>query len=626
MNKPDFAGWVTKNDIQCSDGVTIRRDAFKDNNGVKVPLVWQHDYSSPENVLGHMALENRDNGVYGFGFFNETEQASHAKSLVKHGDVASLSIGARKIKKRGSDVIHGSIYEVSLVLSGANPGALIDAGLTHSDEDDVAVIFTGLNHQLVDEDTLEELTHAEGGSNVATNDNGQNGNNGGSEKTIADVIATLDEEQRTAVEALVGMVIEDYEENGAGDDTVEQGYDYEEEDNLKHNVFDGQGNIQHGQPLLTKEDQHEIIKHAKEVGTLKHGMETSDVLMHELDGDVTRTIGNMDYLFPEAHNVGEPTIIKDTQTGYEKVLAGVKKQPFMKIRTRTAHLDMKEARARGYITGNEKKEQYFEVNKRDTTGQTIYKKQRLERDDIIDITDFDIVNFLWKEMREALNEEIARAILVGDGREVDDPDKINENRIRPIISDDDFYTIKKRYTNVGDLLETVLKTKRHYRGSGSPTLFIDEGLLTEYKLQKGTDGRYLLGHIPSDAEVASQFGVSNIVTTTFLGSGQAVLVNLADYAVGTNKGGEITTFDDFDIDFNEYKYLIEARMSGALVLPKSAIFFSTNVTESDVNAAAPAYAAPKSLDGSGTEREFGTYKTNRADLNATPEEPVEPEV
>lgn len=543
----DFAGWVTKNDIKCADGVTIKNDAFKANDGKKVPLVWNHDYNSPNNVLGHVMLHNEPNGVYGYGYFNDTQEAQNAKELVQHGDISSMSIGARRLKRSGSNIIHGLIYEVSLVLSGANPGAMIESVVRHSEdgvEEEDGIVYPGtlihtpgdiLNHK--DEEDKEK-----GGTKV-----------GDEEKTIGEIIETLNPEQKEAVYALVGIAIDEFEE---GDDDV------------KHNVFN-QKEQEKDQGETLKHSFNEAIKMAISGETTLQG-----VLKDSKDEDLKHGINSIEMLFPEAAqlvNGNQPVIYKDPNTSYKEILNSVRKSPFSRVRTLFADLTEEEARARGYIKGNFKKEEFFSLIKRETTPTTVYKKQKLDRDDIVDIVDFDVVSFMNQEMRMMLEEELARAILVGDGREFDDEDKIDESKIRPVISDNEFFTIHKTFTNATSFMEETIKAMSEYRGSGQADMYIDPSLLVDIKLLKGTDGRFLFGDVPSTEAIANRLGVKKIVPTTFMLGKGALIVNLNDYTLGASKGGEITNFDDFDIDFNQYKYLIETRLSGALTMPKSAI-------------------------------------------------------
>lgn len=540
--KYDFAGWVTKNDIKCSDGVTIKHDAFKGNHDGKVPLVWNHNHKEPTNILGHMLLQNKPEGVYGQGFFNDTEEARHAKALISHGDISAMSIGANKIKKRGLDVIHGMIYEVSLVLAGANPGAMIESIITHSDtgeeieHEDKAIIYSGnVIHSAEQAAEIDQLEHEDGGKDDMP------------EKTIGEVMDTMNEEQMAAVEALLANVIEQSDDLNQSDEGGED---------MKHNVFGGQQEEQGEE--LTHALQMEVFADAQKFGSLRDSM-----LEHGITGIET--------LFPEAHNLNPtPFMYMNRNTNGAQIVNGVTKSPFSRIKTRLADFTEEAARAKGYIKGAEKFEQVFTLASRTTTPQTIYKKQKLDRDDIIDITDFDVVTYINAEMKLMLMDEIGRAILVGDGRTVGHADKIKAEHIRPIISDDDFYTIKKEALTHDLLIEVIIKAMAEYEGSGSPTMYMHPVDVANLKLLKADDGRFLFGDIPSAAAIAARFGVKEIVESTFL-KNTILIVNLADYTLGATKGGEITNFDDFDIDFNQYKYLIETRLSGALVLPKSAI-------------------------------------------------------
>ena len=569
--KYDFAGWVTKNDTLCSDGVVIKHDAFKGNDQTKVPLVWEHDHNSPENVLGYMLLHNQKEGVYGYGFFNDSPQAEVSKQLLAHGDISSMSIAANKIKKVGSDVVHGRIFEVSLVLAGANPGALIDEVMSHSDghggEEIEAIIYTpNLIHSAGD--VIADPNFNEGGNTVEGNEQNPAPEakpevkpESGEEKTIGEVLDTLSEEQKDAVEALLAGAVEQIE----GESKPEVKEDEDPKPNpdggeeMKHNVFEGK-EANEAEGVLTHSERQAILDDAKAgKGTLKEV-----ALQH--------SITNIELLFPDVKaTTDKPIIFGPINTEAKEILAGVRKSPFSRIKTVVADLTEDEARAKGYIKGKEKLEQVFSLLKRETYPQTVYKKQKLDRDDIVDITDFDIVPFINQEMREMLEEELARAILVGDGRAASAEDKIKEDKIRPILKEDPFYAIPVQYDNAEGFLEIVIRNKKDLRGSGKPTMYINPDLYADVKLLKGTDGRFLYGDIPTDEAMAQRFGVAKITETTLLPAGAAVIVNLSDYQLGASKGGEITTFDDFDIDFNQYKYLIETRVSGALVLPKSAM-------------------------------------------------------
>ena len=566
----DFAGWVTKNDIRCSDGVTIKHDAFRDNDGQQVPLVWNHDYNSPTNVLGHVILKHQDQGVYGYGYFNETPEAMNAKELVNHGDISAMSIGARKLKRNGSDIIHGHIYEVSLVLAGANPGAMIETFMRHSDngDEETGIIHSdNLIHTAVEDDPEpskgseqpvakeeETLQHAD--------------------KTIEDIIDTMNEEQKDAVYALLGLVA------GAAEgeaDLTQTAIDEGDGELMKHNVFN---------PQVQETVNTQAAKAGYET-MLQHAMTTKasslkDVIAEQSQDDtLTHGINSIEMLFPEAAqstNGNVPILYKDTNTAYEEILNGTAKSPFSRVKTLIADLTEDEARAKGYIKGSMKKEEFFSLVKRQTAPTTVYKKQKLDRDDVIDITDFDVVSFMNVEMQMMLKEEIARAVLVGDGRDFSSEDKINELNIRPIISDHEFFTIHKSFANADAFIEAVITAMSEYRGSGRPNLYIDPTLLSGIKLLKATDGKFLFGDIPSDEAIANRLGLGKVVPTTFMTGKGALIVNLRDYTLGATRGGQITNFDDFDIDFNQYKYLIETRLSGALTMPKSAIHLNQGET------------------------------------------------
>ena len=577
--KYDFAGWVTKNDILCSDGVTIRHDAFKDNHGEKVPLVWNHDYNTPTNVLGHVLLENHKTGVYGYGHFNDTQEAKNTKELINHGDIVSMSIGARKIKRDGKNITHGRIYEVSLVLAAANPGATIDTVIKHSDEGDVesGIIYPGtMIHSSEDvlsdpEMSDESLEHKNDG-----------GDKDMADKTVGEILEELTEEQQAAVQILLEAQAEEYEDEDYDDEDDEDEEDDDNDDNepegddeMKHNVFN----------KSDKSAKEDTIRHQASEGLYRAmtsgASSLKQTLASTMDEDMLEHgINSIEMLFPEAtySNGNQPILYKDPNTSYKFILDNVSKSPFSRVKTLIADVTESEARAKGYITGTLKKEEFFSLIKRSTTPTTVYKKQSIDRDDLVDITDFNVVAFMNREMRMMLEEEIARAIIVGDGRDISAADKINEQNIRPIISDHEFFTIHKQYTSAADFTEILVRAMTEYRGSGVATMFIDPVLLADIKLLKGTDGRYLHGDIPSTAQVANRFGVERVIPTTFMAGKGALVVNLKDYSLGATNGGQITNFDDFDIDFNQHKYLIETRLSGALTLPKSAIHLSATVT------------------------------------------------
>ena len=566
MERFDFSGWATRNNLKCSDGRTIRKDAFKDNNGQKVPLVWNHQHNEPFNVLGHALLENREEGVYAYCAFNDTEAGQNAKRLVEHGDVSALSIYANQLKQHGGDVIHGSIREVSLVLAGANPGAFIDSIICHGEEsEEEAIIYTGEDISLshADNEEIKEEKPMEDTKKVE---------NKTDNKTVKDVFDTLTEEQKTVVYALIGQALEDAGKTDENDD--------EEDNNMKHNVFD-QDEMMQGN-ALSHSDMEEIFSDAKRTGSLKESF-----LAH---AEGTYGIDAIDTLFPEPKSMNTPPeFIKRDTNWVAGVINGVHHTPFSRIKSMFANITEDEARAKGYIKGKLKKEEVFTLLKRTTTPTTIYKKQKLDRDDIIDITDFDVVAWIKSEMRMMLDEEIARAILVGDGRLTSDDDHINETNIRPIWKDDDLYTIKTKITvdasatdddKAKAVIKAAVKSRKDYKGSGNPVLYTTEDFLTNCLLLEDTQGYRLY---KSEQDVATAMRVSRIVTVPVMENLSrtdsesktrnlvGIIVNLNDYNVGADKGGAVNMFDDFDIDYNQQKYLMETRCSGALIKPYSAI-------------------------------------------------------
>ena len=557
----DFSGYATRNDLRCSDGRTIRSGAFVDNDGGTVPLVWQHGHNSPDNVLGHALLENRNDGVYCYAKFNNGEQAKTAKELVKHGDVDSLSIFANKLTQRGGDVLHGNIVEVSLVLSGANPGARIDnVSLQHSDgsieELDEAVIFTGL-----------ELSHAD-----ETEEDNSKEADVADEETVADVLNTLTDKQKDAVYYVIGQAIEDANQDDDTDDT-------NEEEVMHSNIFEGEDTLTGSNDEF--ELAHSAVADALEDARRHNLSSFKDAFLQHAG---TYGIDNIEVLFPDARSVtDEPTFIKRRTDWVSGVLNEAKHSPFSRIKSIHADITEDKARALGYTKGNKKKEEVFKLLKRVTTPTTIYKKQKFDRDDLIDITDLNVVAWVKKEMRLMLDEELARALLIGDGREISSQDKINEENIRPIWKDDSLYTIKVLLEKkvVGeDLVDAFIKSFADYEGTGTPKLYTTKTIVTELLLLKDKIGRRLY---ETKASLASALGVSEIVevpvmkgatretkkngTADLLG----IIVNMADYTIGADKGGEVNMFDDFDIDFNQFKYLLETRVSGALTQPKTAI-------------------------------------------------------
>lgn len=570
--KYDFSGWATRNNIKCSDGRTILKDAFKQHDGQTVPLVWNHQHNESANVLGHAVLENRDEGVYAYCTFNDTEAGKNAKLLVEHGDVTALSIYANQLKQKGSNVMHGTIREVSLVLAGANPGAFIDSVIRHGEFcEDEAVIYTG-----------EELTlqHADGPSDKADKKDKKGDDEvDNNEKTIQDVFDTLNEEQKNVVYALIGQALEDKE---MAQSAIEENENNIEEDGgeqeMKHNVFEGRETENNN--VLSHDAMDTILKDAKRYGSLKESF-----LAHADDYGIK----DIEWLFPDAKNVNTPPdFIKRDDSYVQKVMRGVHHVPFSRIKSMHADITADQARAKGYIKGKLKKEEVFTLLKRTTSPTTIYKKQKLDRDDVVDITDFDVVAWLKMEMRMMLDEEIARAILVGDGRSSSDDDKINEMCIRPIASDADLYCVKAPVSVAAAATEddiakafirTVIKSRKEYKGSGSPTLFTTEDVITNCLLLEDKNGRVIYDTVD---KLATALRVKEIVAVEVMENAKtkvnevekplmAIMVNLVDYYVGADKGGAINMFDDFDIDYNQQKYLMETRCSGALVKPYSAV-------------------------------------------------------
>lgn len=598
--KFDFGGYATKNDLKCADGRTIRKNAFADCDGQIVPLVWQHKHGGPDSVLGHALLKNREDGVYTYGTFNETEAGKNAKELVRHGDVKALSIYANQLVQKGGDVLHGMIREVSLCLAGANPGARIEElSFEHAfdeDSDDFeALVFNGDNIELqhAEEEKKEEPKET---PEEAKEEKPMANEN---EKTVQDVFDELTEEQKNVVYYMIGQALE----QDADDEP-------EEEEEVKHNLFEGdtyENTLTHAD-IAAAMDQ--VIADGRKFGTLKDSYEyhiSDGVLAHAVDttGMDVPSVSNADYgnpestnyvgygindpsfLFPEARTLNNiPEFIKRDTDWVATVMNGVHKTPFSRIKSVFANITEDEARAKGYIKGNLKKNEFFSLMKRTTVPQTIYKKQKMDRDDVVDITDFDVVAWIKSEMRLMLNEELARAILIGDDRLISDEDKISEEHIRPIANDAALFSIKATVTEgateeatAKNFMKAALRARKNYKGSGNPTLFTTEDVLTSMLLIEDGIGHTLYR---SEAELATALRVRNIVTVPVMegfkdASGNEVMgiiVNLADYNVGADKGGEINMFDDFNIDYNQYIYLIETRCSGALVKPYSAIVLS----------------------------------------------------
>lgn len=571
----DFSGYATKHGIKCSDGRTINQGAFKNQNGTRVPLVWQHLHNDPGNVLGHADLEYRPDGVYAYAKFNNSIAGKNSKELVMHGDVKSLSIYANQLVQKGGDVLHGVIREVSLVLSGANPGALIDnLSFQHGDSteivDDEAIIYND-----------SEIIHDSGSTEIKDIKEPEVSHLAHEEKTVQDVFNSLSEEQKNVVYYMIGQALESADEVQQSDDDGE----YLVHNNIFENGPDGGS----GQTFLSHSQVEDIFSAAQRYGSLKES-----VLAHA----VTYGIENIDLLFPDAKAVrNSPDFISRRMGWVSKVLGGTHHTPFSRIKSMTADITEDTARAKGYIKGNMKKEEFFKLAKRVTTPQTIYKKQKLDRDDIIDITDLDVVAWIKAEMRLMLDEEIARAVLIGDGREITDPDKISEDNVRPIVSDADLYshhitvspTAPATSVTNEEFIEAIIRARNVYKGSGTPTLFTTAEFATDLLLSKDKQGRRLyrsMDELASDLRVESvvEVEVMEGFTRTVGGATHnvhGILVNLKDYSIGADKGGEVSMFDDFDIDYNQYKYLIETRLSGALTLPKSAVVIETvaRVTE-----------------------------------------------
>ncbi len=571
----DCSGWATRANTRCYDGLTIAQDAFKECDGKVVPMVYNHDHSNVENVIGHCLLENRPGGVYAYAKFNDTDTGRTARKCVESGDLNAFSIFANGLQKVGKTVKHGFIREVSLVLAGCNPGALIDEVIKHSADEDYeggeAFIYNddglSLTHGFdPDGNPLEELVHSTEGNNEQEKIKmAEINNTAGSEETVADVFNTLTEKQKNVVYAIIGSALD-----GNGDD--------EEDDTVKQNVFDMDTN---STVLAHSMDEiNSIVKTAKSHGTMKQAFEDAmdaDELAHSID--------DVEWLFPDDKVLDNPPrIIDRDQSWVNVVMGGVHHIPFSRFKSMFADLTEGEARAKGYIKGNYKKEQVFGLLRRSTSPTTVYKKQKMDRDDVIDITSFDVVAWLKTEMRAKLNEEIALAILFGDGRPAASEDKIDENCIRPIYNDQDLFTIKTQVTTTGktveekykELIKAVLRARKDYKGTGTPTAFMSEDALTEMLLLEDTIGHPLYA---DEAALARKLRVAKIVTVPRMegmkgakgGDLACLIVNLADYTVGADKGGAVSMFDDFDIDFNAMKYLIETRCSGALTTPYSAM-------------------------------------------------------
>ena len=580
--KFDFSGWATKNDLTCSDGRTIKHNAFKENDGQRVPLVWQHGHQTVDNVLGHALLENRDEGVYAYCALNDTPAADNAKELVKHGDVKALSIYANRLDQRGADVIHGNIVEVSMVLSGANPGALIDnVALEHSDgswteSEDEAIIYSGLtlSHDSGDitEDT-ESMDDDEVYDEVYDEDEGM---------TVADVLETLDDDQRLAVAALIEEISGDVDDEDEDYDDDEDD-DYEEDaehgdsggDTLMHsNIFEGDA-LHNVGPRLSHAEEEQIFAEARMPGmTLR-----TAVLAHAADYGIK----NPELLFPDATNLDpEPQRVMRENSWVAKVLQGSKHTPFSRVKTQWSNLTADDLRAKGYVKASRKKDVVYEVANRKTEPTTIYNKTKIDRDDVLDITTFNVVAWMQQNLRFSLEEELARAVLIGDGRQVSDENKIKEANIRPIWTDDELFSHKvliDKDAKTPDIIDAVRRSRKFYKGSGSPVLFTTNAFVCDMLEIKDNNQRYIY---ETKQAVANALNVTDVIEVEVMeganrevgGKKQnllGIIVNMQDYTMGSDKGGETSFFEQFDIDFNQQKYLLEARCSGALTKYKSAI-------------------------------------------------------
>lgn len=603
----DFCGWASKNDLLCSDGRTIRRGAFASDDGKKVPMVYQHQHTSIDNVLGHAILENRDEGMYAYCYLNESDTGKMAKELVRHGDICAMSIYANKLKQIGNDVVHGEIKEVSLVLAAANPGAAIESVvLEHSDgsTEEEAIIYSGedtqykiLSHaesstQTSSDKTVNDILNnmSEAKKNVLyymlakvseTDEEAEDDDviedsdirhadvSGG--RTIQDIFDTFTSDEKKVAFYLIGKAIE---ESGSMAQSDIPNIDDESEENetMKHNVFEN-NQVDNDETVLSHAEIEEIFRDTKQYGTLKNS-----ALAHG--------ITNIEYLFPDAKTVTPtPELIKRNDDWVSKVMGAVHRTPFSRIKSTAANLTEEDARAKGYMKGKLKKDEVFSLLKRTTEPTTIYKKQKLDRDDVVDITDFDVVAWIKSEMRMMLNEEIARAILIGDGRLTSSDDKIPEDHIRPVAFDSELYTVPIEVTVAAQatdddkakaIIRSIIKGRKEYKGSGNPVMYTTEDVLTDMLLMEDKMGRVVYDSV---TKLATALRVSEIVTVPVMEGLKdsennaviAVIVNLADYNVGADRGGEVNMFDDFDIDYNAMKYLIETRCSGALTKPYSAL-------------------------------------------------------
>lgn len=568
----DFAGWATRNNVKCSDGRVIMQNAFQGNNGAIVPLVWNHQHDNPDCVLGQALLENRPEGVYAYCRFNGTESGNTAKELVEHGDVSSLSIFANQLKEQGSNVLHGNIREVSLVLAGANPKAYIEDVFAHSDdeEEDGIRIYMG--------EPLTSLSHSDTQTESAEK---QPDDTKDDDETVGDVFNSLTEKQKKVFYFMLAKAMNEGKADGE-DDENKDANNKEEKTVMKHNVFDQTTDETNG-GTLSHDAMNAIIKDTKRFGTMKESY-----LQHADEYGIE----NIEYLFPEAHNLNEtPEFIKRDTGWVSNVMSGVHHSPFSRIKSMFANITEDQARAKGYIKGNLKKDEVFSLLKRTTTPTTVYKKQKIDKDDWDDITDFNVVSWLKTEMRMMLDEELARAYLLGDGRSTSDDDKINEQNIRPVAKDEALFTIQKAVnvtSNATDddkakaFIKAVIRSRKEYKGSGNPTLYTTEDMLTTCLLLTDTTGRDIYEDVN---QLCKKLRVKEIVTVPVMEGVKAkdgndmlaILVNMNDYNVGADKGGSVNMFDDFDIDYNQQKFLMETRCSGALTKPYSAIVYSLAV-------------------------------------------------
>lgn len=564
----DFAGWATRNNVKCSDGRVIMQNAFQGNNGAIVPLVWNHQHDNPDCVLGQALLENRPEGVYAYCRFNGTESGNTAKELVEHGDVSSLSIFANQLKEQGSNVLHGNIREVSLVLAGANPKAYIEDVFAHSDdeEEDGIRIYMG--------EPLTSLSHSDTQTESAEK---QPDDTKDDDETVGDVFNSLTEKQKKVFYFMLAKAMNEGKADGEDDENKDT--NNKEENTVKHNVFDQTTDETNGS-TLSHDAMNAIIKDTKRFGTMKESY-----LQHADEYGIE----NIEYLFPEAHNLNEtPEFIKRDTGWVSKVMSSVHHSPFSRIKSMFANITEDQARAKGYIKGNLKKDEVFSLLKRTTTPTTVYKKQKIDKDDWDDITDFNVVSWLKTEMRMMLDEELARAYLLGDGRSTSDDDKINEQNIRPVAKDEALFTIQKAVSvtsNATDddkakaFIKAVIRSRKEYKGSGNPTLYTTEDMLTTCLLLTDTTGRDIYEDVN---QLCKKLRVKEIVTVPVMEGVKAkdgndmlaILTNMNDYNVGADKGGSVNMFDDFDIDYNQQKFLMETRCSGALTKPYSAIVYS----------------------------------------------------